>query len=660
MQIAKHLVPTLRVGTHLSRRSASAGTPVADAERRKAPVPMRSMGTRRYLLSSRSHAPRGNGELSSRSHAPRGNGELRLFFCLLLLSLLTGCGGCHDPATTPTASDQESPAASSQSREELLTYAIDNLDRLDEFGSANVLPQILNRLNELNQPKPEGSDRPFDPLLAVWPETEMLRQIVARLNQWIRPQRPLADWKPDPMIASLPKPLAGLPQVKNLGQMEFTRFDGYALQEAVWLRDVSLWARGNMLDDLERAKSLFDWTVRNIQIDPESPERIPLFPWETLLFGRGTATERAWVFILLLRQLDIDAALLVLDDARGLGTSVPSETRGGTGLASGPSEPGKPNSPEETPDGPPRPWCVGVLIEGKVYLFDPLLGLPIPAPDGVARDETGQLTIRPATLAEVRSDNKLLERMNAGPSRVYGVQASDLDNVTALLEASPPYLARCMKMLESRLAGDRKMVLTTSPSANARRWTEAAGLADVRLWQHPFQTLLRRSNLDRRQVQARLLAMLQFHVIPAAPLSRGRILYLKGKLVGDDGAMQYYQAARPSNAELRASSVDQVEKLMLLRGKQDATYWCGLIAYQRGDYEAAVDYFMKRTLETYPDGPWTGGGRYNLARAYEASDQTERAILMYGLDASSSGYLGNLLRAKWLREESEGKKPKDE
>ena len=585
-------------------------------------------------------------------------------FCLLLLPLLTGCGGCRDSATTPTAGDQEGPAVSSQYREELLTYAIDNLDRLDEFGSANVLPQIIRRINELNQPQPEGSDRPFDPLLAVWPETEMLRQIVDRLNQWIRPQRPSADWDLDPMLAALPKPLAGLPQIKNLGQMEFTRFDGYALQEAVWLRDVTLWARGEKFDDLERVNSLFDWTVRNIQIDPDAPNRIPLFPWETLLFGRGTATERAWVFILLLRQLDIDAALLALDEERGtgdegqgLGTSVPSETRGGTGSANDPSEPGKPNSPGKAADNPPRPWCVGVLIEGNVYLFDPLLGLPIPAPDGVARDETGQLTIRPATLAEVRSDGKLLERMNAGPSRVYGVQASDLARVTVLLEASPQYLARCMKMLESRLAGDRKMVLTTSPSADARRWQEAAGLTDVQLWQHPFETLLRRSNLDRRQVQARLAALLQFYVIPAAPLYRGRTLYLKGKLVGDDGAMQYYQAARPSDAARQASSADAFVKEMLKRGKIDATYWCGLIVYQRGDYDSAVDYFMKRTLEAYPDGPWTSGARYNLARAYEASGRTERAILTYGLDARSPGYLGNLLRAKWL---SESEKPNDE
>ena len=185
------------------------------------------------------------------------------------------------------------------------------------------------RLDPQNQPKPDRPASASIRLLAAWPEPEMLRQIVDRLNQWIRTQQPPADWKLDPMVAALPKPLADLPQVKDLGRMEFSRFDGFALQEAVWLRDVGLWARGDALDDLERAKSLFDWTVRNIQLEADDPNRIPQFPWETLLFGRGTATERAWVFILLARQLGIDAAMLAMDEEpgdggerRGLGTSV--------------------------------------------------------------------------------------------------------------------------------------------------------------------------------------------------------------------------------------------------------------------------------------------------------------------------------------------------
>ena len=128
------------------------------------------------------------------------------------------------------------------------------------------------------------------------------------------------------------------------------------------------------------------------------------------------------------------------------------------------------------------------------------------------------------------------------------------------------------------------------------------------------------------------------------------MLQLKGRFSGDNGATHYFQIARPSNQLLELSSRDPFEKFVLRRGKQDASYWSGLIAYQRGNYAAAIDYFTTRTLLAYPDGPWTNGGRYNLARAYEASGETQRAILQYGSDNASPGYPGDLLRAKWLRE----------
>ena len=128
------------------------------------------------------------------------------------------------------------------------------------------------------------------------------------------------------------------------------------------------------------------------------------------------------------------------------------------------------------------------------------------------------------------------------------------------------------------------------------------------------------------------------------------MLQLKGKFSGDDGTTRYYQIARPPNEAIALSSADPGEKLVYIWGKQDASYWSGLIAYQRGSYAAAIDYFMNRTLLAYPDGPWTDGARYNLARSYEASGDTQRAILQYGSNDASPGYLGDLLRAKWLRE----------
>jgi hypothetical protein len=547
--------------------------------------------------------------------------------------------GGHD-STPQQPTHPDSDTTSGQYRGELLGYAIDNLNRLEEFDSADAVEQILQRLNPQAQAKSESSDT----LLSTWPEPEMLRQIVERLNQWLRSQTPPADWKPEPMLASLSKSLTNLPALKELDRMEFSRFDGYALQEAVWLRDIGRWGQGDMAENLERAKSLFDWTVRNIQLEASNPQQIPQFPWETLLFGRGTATDRAWVFILLCRQLGIDAAILGLEETPAASGAAQAKTQAGA-KEKGAKEQALPGL---VPAGP-RPWCVAVLIERNAYLFDPLLGLPIPAPNGVKFNEAGQLVVQPATLAQVADDEKVLQQLNVDKAHVYEVKAAELKHVVVMFEASPSYLARRMKLLETHLAGEQKMVLSVSPSAEAARWKALAHVADVRLWSKPFETIERRSHLDRRSVQAQLALLLPFYGIPSAPLRRGRILQLKGKFVGDGGAIHYYQQARPSNAELSASSAHPMEKFVFLRGKQDASYWSGLIAYQRANYPAAADYFARRTLELAPDGPWTEGARYNLARTFEAAGDTERAILMYASSAGSRGYLGALLRADWLK-----------
>jgi hypothetical protein len=540
------------------------------------------------------------------------------------LLLLAGCRGSEESAEVAQSSSDSDAAISGQYREELLTYAINNLNRLEEFDSSDVLQEVFSKYSASTAKEGKASG-PSDTLLAAWPEPEMLRQIVDRLNQWLRTQQPPADWQLDPMIAGLPKPLADLPLVKGLGQMDFPRFDGFALQEAVWLRDVGLWARGDALDDLDRAKCLFDWTVRNIQLEPESPKRVPQFPWETLLLGHGTASERAWVFILLARQLGIDAAMLGLEVPAGAAAKQP-ETK-----------------------NPPRPWCVAALIEGQAYLFEPLLGLPIPAPDGVKFDEAGQLILQPATLAQVMADEKLLRQLDADETHKYGVTASDLKHVVVMLEASPTYLAKRMRVLESRLAGPQKMVLTTSPTAQAEHWKTAAHAAAVRLWTQPFTTIERRSHLDPKEVESRIAVLLPFYGMPTAPLRRGRVLQLRGNFVGDEGATHFYQMARPSRQELEASSAHPMEKLIYLRGKQDASYWLGLIAYQRANYPTAIDYFTNRTLLAMPNGPWSDGARYNLARTFEASGDRERAILQYADNVDSPGYLGDLLRAKWLK-----------
>ena len=612
-----------------------------------------------------------------------------------LLALMIGCGGCTGSATSPGPGGRGNPETAGQWQDERFN-SIENLNRLEEFDSGETAREIFRRLNQTNQVLAVSLDQRMDPLLATWPEPEMLRQIIDRLNQWVRSQVPPPDWVLDPLLSTLPQPLRQLPMLQDLDKMEFTHYDGFALLEAAWLRDVSNWARGDELDELSRAKRLFDWTVRNIQLEPDptnlpvprgegrsegnkdnasdapSPNLsqtqnsavadsngangIPQVPWETLFFGRGTALERAWVFILLARQQALEAAMLALAD--------PSDPEGEA----------------------PRPWAVAVQIEGQLYLFDLALGLPIPGPEGVKLDSAGQLAVQPATLAQLAADDTLLRKLDLDAAHPYPVKAADLKHVVALVEASPAYLARRMKLVDSRLVGQQKMVLTVAASAQADRLKALPGITAARLWTLSYETFRRRLQLGREDVQRRLVALLPFYVVPRAPLYKGRVLYLKGKFTGQDGATQYLQMARPSNQELaelenklakdhyekalraiqkqpdeqrstaqkqaeaEAANAAGMQTALLLRAKQDASYWLGLLAFQRANYSSAIDYLARRTLEVMPDGPWSSGARYNLARCYEAADEPAAAAELYQSDTDSPGYHGNLLRARWLLE----------
>jgi hypothetical protein len=116
---------------------------------------------------------------------------------------------------------------------------------------------------------------------------------------------------------------------------------------------------------LTDALLLFDWVVRNTQLNDETPisadevanEKLnnistdnlavngvrglgyQHFRWQLLYLARADYAERARLVLALYRQRGLDAAML--------------EVKG-------------------------RPWAVGALIGGQVYLFDTKLGLPIP------------------------------------------------------------------------------------------------------------------------------------------------------------------------------------------------------------------------------------------------------------------------------------------
>jgi hypothetical protein len=414
-----------------------------------------------------------------------------------------------------------------------------------------------------------------------------------------------------------------------------SREDGLFLQTAVWLRDIAGWARGDDPDELARAIHLFDWLVLNIQLDPQNRVRtlpsgdvLVQKPWETLLLGHGSAIDRAWLYILLCRQEGLDAGVLSINRA-GPG----AEPRWDT-------------------------WAVGVLIKGKIYVFEPALGMPIPTKDGVKIVEGQGLVITPATLDELANDDALLRRLDADPRNPYPVRASQLEQVMVDVEGSAPYLSRRMEMIQRMLSGEESLVISVHPNDLAARFRGLKHVKDVKLWALPFVVEKQRKEFESLISQYLFSQTMPFMLTSEAgmPLWRGRILHLRGDLLGEEGAAHYYQLARPPERLIDSGELTGEQQMMFTIAKLHAAYWLGLIAVQQGNRKSAEDYLINRTAMVLPDQPWQPGVLYALGRLNERLGDYSRAITAFRSELELPNRFGNLVRARFI-EDLTGAKP---
>ena len=605
-----------------------------------------------------------------------GNSIQSSLLLLALIAALAMQGGCGPAGGSQIKITNRTADVSAQWSDDLFSFALENLNHLEDNDCDEMLRSTQQRLAALRQPAVPPGVLPPDALLASWPEPDMLRQVVSRLNQWVDTQEKPAESKPDPMLATLPAGLLKLPMVENLGQVHFNAYDGYVLMEAVWLRDASRskWAGGSTADELQVARSLFDWIIRNIQTDYDNPDRVPQVPWETLFLGHGTPLERAWTYILLLRQRGIDAAVLAL--------------------------PGDDSTPAAQAEGKSlKPWCVGVLIgdtgkEGtkrKLYLFDFKLGLPIPWPGGIGADKSGRLNVQPATLDQVAADPKLLDRLALGADAPYWAAPGRLEAGRGPGRGLAPVSFASGQAdpiaVDGRAAfGAQCRAVATSGSyqggGGGRRAALGTALHDPAAPPCP----------RRARRLSRLWVYVPFMSSPGAPLYKGRIMHLKGRFFDEKEAIGYYQRARPRTDAVLAeapqiakasfeflSSMERKEtgsaltpaqeKILkqistelakqqvdsIIEGKLAASYWLGLIQYEQGEYAAALDYFRVRTLQFGPRVFWAAGAWYNIARTLEASGRRQMAIDLYESNIFLRNDSGNLVRARWLKELDGGK-----
>ena len=438
------------------------------------------------------------------------------------------------------------------------------------------------------------------------------------------------------------------------------------LRDPLWDGWLSTLAEGDR-DRLSTTLKLFDWTVRNVAIEPDRIPNpgIPDPPggrfkfdgpgyrqtvYQTAMRGSGDALQRAELFIRLCRQAGSDAFAIA---ASGDGSTDPT------------------------------PFAVGVLIGDDVYLFEPRLGIPIPGPDSVGV----------ATLRQARRDASVMRRLTVPGFFEYPLSKSDVQSVVALVPATPESLSPRMRRLQQALTGNRRMSTHVAWEPTAERIDAASGISGVRLWDQPvaseeYAEMLRRM-MDRDARLAAYVAQRWLMIESPVPASRtlalGRYRQLVGRFDAGDagesdgrGARELLLRLRQPEFEIEDLRTDpQLQKKydlrrqlgmpeadfdrqigfvqeLLRQGKRTATYWLSLIQYEDGMFDNAVRWLDDRVLDAADgaEGRWNGPAYYNLARAHEAAGRTDDALRLYRREGLATEH-GARIRARLLSRQTD-------
>ena len=214
------------------------------------------------------------------------------------------------------------------------------------------------------------------------------------LSTWLRQCGAAEDFEPSAEDEELRARLLSDETNEQIALDQFTDVDAGYVRNCLLLRQMIDSTLTDERTDIERAVALFYKVMQTVELVRDVPGAIELGPFQSMLYGRGTAQSRAWIYATMLRNLRIDVVVI------------------------------RSRADENASD---RSLMLGVIIpEDGVYLFDCQLGLPIASPQD---DSESPFPSMPATLVEALENDAIFRQydLRGIPYPVNAEKMSDVE-----------------------------------------------------------------------------------------------------------------------------------------------------------------------------------------------------------------------------------------
>ncbi|MCA9039712.1 MAG: hypothetical protein KDA65_05120 [Planctomycetaceae bacterium] len=519
--------------------------------------------------------------------------SLRFLAILLLLGISTGAvlSGCRPPEETTTNSDENS---STDSTDELSS---------EELQCENWIQSIVTMSH------PEQ--------LTIKVENDV---VLGLLNDWASncgssgasnlDTEQLKQWLTEE-------------QIQNLTSDRFSEGDAAHIRDSILRYLIWESVATDQETDLQRVLQAFNFVIYNMALVPEVSQ-FHLSRHELLLWGLGTAEDRALLFADILRQNRIDCCILTPD--------------------------------KSTPEKPI--WFVGVLLRDGIYLFNTQLGMPIPGPEN---DDASFEITEVATLEQIINDESLLKKLDIDEEHPFPLTSEEMKTVKVEMIGYPELWMPRFSRFQAQLPLDQKFLLhdglidsKSGQGLPSRLVTQSKGqwkLEDLKIWSYPLDRAQNKVELTSQQKQIKELfeGSLRAYfegarelngeevivkVTPSNAVWQTRLAYLSGK--HDQAIKQFVGIQVVINGKTDDSILSAVKLERELERPEEAAqtrwamdnlvYWLANAQQTVGRSEQAAGLFSDYIREHKGVGFWSKAAVSNVIPAYARSGKYALAI----------------------------------